>query len=193
MFISSFANMAPIIQFERYGVKIQNNNREIFLPTLGWNILAECEKQVDTALTQKKEVEWEIDLEDKKIYTSMFKGQCYLHIRRWYENRPTRLGVALLLDDWKILKSHMEESAETKMGIVVLTRLLKTGCGGCPPQDANVSFNEALDAVRPCKFILALAEQAEREDLILRTPYDTLTKVILFHLDEVKEDLYHDV
>ena len=194
-------------------IKDKEKEKQIFLRPHAWDTLSEYKTQLDNALTCNKNVQWKID-EDKdiRLHTGTFKNKVYIHIRYWWKDRPTKMGVAMLQDDWDQLTPHLTRSAETNLGISVMKRMVQhkmrdaihASCEGCindwPSQtdheclmerqvSAAAAIGKVVKDLHPKDFILFLAKEASKENIILETPHQTYKKVMLFHLDTIKEEV----
>jgi len=208
--------MGVSVDIQTFGVEIKNPDRErvIFLYPNSWECLVECKNQIEQALKGKLEFQWKIDVDkDIRAHTSMYQGQCYLHIRYWWKDNPTKRGVAFLEKDWEELKSHMKESAETSLGVSVVKQMLRerlhdiirSQCEGCdnnwPSQmdhdcclmegktTAEFSIDKAVTKVTAIDFIMLLAQEACKRKLILEMPHQTFKRIMLFHIQEIKQEV----
>ncbi|XP_070571146.1 uncharacterized protein [Ptychodera flava] len=48
-----------------------------------------------------------LNQQGKKVSISQWKGRVKVHIRQYERNLPTRKGLALDINEWEILKSHI--------------------------------------------------------------------------------------
>ena len=205
--------MALTVEVQTTGVLIKNDDKgkQIYLQPKAWECLMECKNQIEQALRLEKEHQWNIDAEkDIRVHTNNYQGQCYLHIRHWWKDRPTKMGVAVLKNEWKDLKSYMVNSPETTLGISVLKTLLQekvsdiihAACEGCdkswPSQKdheclqdtkmkAELCIDKALTELAAIDFISALAQEARKEKLILEIPHQTLKRILQFHSEGIKD------
>ena len=203
------------VEVQTFGVDIkqEEKKKQIFLSTSAWSLLAECKTQIDKALETNTVMQQTIDdRKDIKVHTSSFNGKTYLHIRAWWQNRPTKNGVSFLQNEWEELKDHLTMSAESTLGISVMKQLIQKRlqdvirdiCDGCindwPSQRDHICLVEIADttekAVNKIKedivakdFILLLAKEANKQDLILEIPHQTFKRVMAFHWDSIKEDI----
>ena len=80
----------------------------------------EEEKHLTKKSTSKKEMKAESGAADndefcrdlcsnQKVSISKFKGKFYVDLRNYWEERPTKKGVALSLESWEVLKKLMPE------------------------------------------------------------------------------------
>ena len=210
--------MGFTVDVQTFGLVISDNERQkqIFLGTKAWECLVECKNQIDQALKEKKESQWTIDdSRDLKVTNNAFQGKWYLHIRHWWKNRPTKMGVSLLEKDWEELKSHMTENAETTLGISVMKQMLKnrlrkairSQCDGCqndwpsqsdhdclmePQTTAELALDTVVKDFPVTDFILQLAQAAVKENLILETPHQTLKRLMQFHREGIQRELLDD-
>ena len=215
---SSFFTMAvklPLtVDIQEKGVELLQlgYDRRIFLTCDVWENLVACGRQVDEALKTKQEAQWKIDetLRDIRIHIKSFNDKLYLHIRCWWNDHPTKLGVSLLQDDWNHLKTYMTPNKEMSLGLTVMKKLLEkrfkdakfAACDGCmndwPSQRDHVHLMApettskiAMDnvSVHPHDFIQALAKEACKIKFILESPHQTFKRISLFHLKEMKQDI----
>ncbi len=205
--------MAPTVEFQVDGVRISNgdNTKCIHLSSLAWGKLIQLKKEIDQAQKNIRDQQWKIDAEkDIRVQINSYQGKWYLHIRQFWNDRATKTGVAMPITEWNHFKSILQPTAETRMGIEVMTEMLKEKladdihgeCRGCqedwPSQldhsclvhagsSAELHVNNALAKVTAVDFILELAKKACDKKVILEMPHQTMKRVILFHIREVKE------
>lgn len=207
--------MAVVVNFQKLGVEVSNTNKlkSIFLLSDAWQNLNECKKEVERSLEKKTELQWKIDNDkDIRVHTNIFKDKSYVHIRHWYQERPTKQGVSFLQEEWNELKTHLQEDRETSLGIKVMTQMLKglvsdimrNDCEGChndwPSQrDHDCLMNGAVNAgicidrahfdikKQVPDFIVLLSQEAFKEKLILERPHQTFKRVAQFHIGSIKK------
>ena len=125
------------------------------------------------------------------------------------------MDVPLLEKDWEELKSHMTENAETSLCISVMKQMLKNRlleaiqaqCEGCcndwpsqsdyeclmePKTTAELALATVVKDFQATDFILQLAQEACKENLILETPHQTLKRLMQFHRDGIQRELLDD-
>ena len=209
--------MAITIEFHTYGVEIRDDAKatRVFLEPATWECLLEYKHQIEQAFKLKKEQKWQLQKDentDLKAHTNSYKGQFYLHIRHWWKDHPTKMGVSFSADGWKELKSYMSESEESILGKSVAVQLLREKvsnlireeCEGCekdwPSQRdhdclqsrkvaAELWINKAVSKILAIEFIKHLAEEAYKQKVILETPHQTLKRILQFHLGDIKEEV----
>ena len=120
----------------------------------------------------------------------------------------------MLYDDWHTtLAPHLTRSAETQLGVDVMKRMMeqrwreamRKACEGCvhgwPSQRDHECLMErdTLAArvadnidVAPRDFILQLAKDACKEDIVLEMPHQTYKRILLFHMPAIKAGLCED-
>ena len=199
-----------------HGVELKQvaKEREIFLSKEAWLSLSACRAQLDESLRCDKEIQCTLDEKrDIRAHTNTFKDKTYLHIRSWWNGRPTRTGVSMLLGDWDLLKLQLDPSDEMKLGLEVLRKMLTEGtreamrdnCEGCvhdwPSQRdheclmnsksmATYTLDKLLKDLSPAEFISLMAAEAYKEgEVILEMPHQTLKRILSFHLDELKKEI----
>lgn len=203
--------MALTVNFIDSGVKIENVLRQtsIILTFDAWENFVECSEHVKKAIAEKKIGDWVLD-NDKNIRVSIsiLNNAVYFHIREWYKDFITKKGVSFHEKDWDDLRGHFASSAEMKLGKKVMTTLMrleaKSGmpesCEGCvnsyPSQrDHDCLMNPSMVAlqvmdkadIKPEDFILMLAQEAQKEGLVLEKPHDTFKKIQRFHMQAIKD------
>ena len=207
--------MGITIEFKLFGVEIKDipKGKRVFLNPKAWEHLMQCKHQIDQTLGLQKDGQWKLDEEegeDLRAHVSIYLGNCYLHIRHWYKDRPTKKGVSMMAQDWVVIKAYMMESPETSLGIKVLKQLLKKkisklleeNCDGCvndwPSQTdheclqdgkAQLYIDKAVSQVSTVRFIASLAEAACEEKLVLQTPDQTFKRIMQFHIKDIKNDV----
>ena len=78
-----------------YGVEVKQGakNREIFLNKKAWQGLCVCRIQLNEAILAEKEFQHTLDeRRDIRVHTNMYRNKMYVHIRSWWDGRPTRTG-----------------------------------------------------------------------------------------------------
>ena len=113
-----------------HGVEVKQGvkDRQIFLSKEAWQSLCACRTQLHEAIRLEKEIQHKLDEKrDNRVHTNWYKNKMYLHIRSWWNGRPTRTGVSLLIGDWNQVMIHLDPSDEMRLGIEVLRTMLKEG------------------------------------------------------------------
>ena len=198
------------------GVEIKhvNKDKSIFLSKEAWQNLSECHLRLEKALKDNEEYMCTLDAsKDLKAHTTSFNNKMYLHVRTWWNDKPTKTGVALLEEDWNLLTPYLTRNPETVLGVVVMKRMIeerlaeciRLACTGCvnnyPSQrdhaclmHPNLTADSAMKRVvvpPPKDFILELAKEAHKQEsqdaqVILERPHQTYKKILLFHMDVIK-------
>ena len=209
--------MAITLYFQAYGVEIREDakSNRVFLEPAAWEVFMEYKNQIEQSFKLKKEQTWQLQKDEKtdlKAHTNSFKGKFYLHIRHWWQDRPTKMGITVMDDGWKVLKANMNDNPETVLGKTVFVQLLSSkvssllsgDCEGCekswPSQrdhecltnaqvKAELCIDKAVSKVTAVDFIKALAEEAWEQKLVLETPHQTLKRILQFHLRDLKTDV----
>ena len=207
--------MGITVDFQTFGVEIKNPDREkaIFLQPNAWACLVECKKQIDEIVKKKNEFQWKIDSsKDIRVHTNTYQGKGYVHIRYWWQDRPTKQGVSFLEKEWSELKSYLADSKEAGLGKAVFKQMLKervhdilrNDCEGCikdwPSQNdheclqdqrsrAELCIERAQTKVTAIDFILLLAQAACKEKVILEMPHQTFKRILLFHSDHIQKEV----
>ena len=77
-------------------------NRGIILSARGWQKLIAAQRKINAALesNEKCEIKLEDDDIDIRVHTNMFQEKTYVHIRTWWQDKPTKKGVAMLKEEW---------------------------------------------------------------------------------------------
>ena len=215
--ISSVAIMSITVDFQAYGVDIRENanSNRVFLEPATWEIFMEYKNQIEQAFKLKKEQTWQLQKDEKTniiAHTNSFKNKFYLHIRHWWQERPTKMGITVKVDGWMVLKSHMSDNPETVLGKSVfiqilsskMSKLLSADCEGCEKswasqrdhecltnaqEKAELCIDKAVSKIKAVDFIKALAEEAWQQDLVLETPHQTLKRILQFHIRDIKTDV----
>ena len=188
------------VVIQSYGVELHQPEREklLFLSLRAWENLISCQNQITTALQAKEECSVKLnEVDDIRVHTSVFQEKVYVHIRIWWQNRPTKNGVALTPADWDKVRSYMVQSGEMTLGIEVMKRLVLKkvrDCEGCKKGWASQRDHTCLmqTEVLPEEFIQALAKDAYKKGLILETPHDTFRRIKLFHVKELEDETAED-
>ena len=197
------------------GVQLDDleKDRSIFLDFEAWQRLVDIQKQIEQHLVNGKDQRWILD-EDKEIWAQVnrFKGCIYIHIRHWYNDRPTKHGVSITTNGWKVIKPHLIPKAEVTLGMKVLQsllkeqldKLIKKHCEGCeidsPSQrdhgclmdaenQAEYYFPHALHRIQPIEFINKLTKEAAKEGVKIGDPSDILYHIQVHHMDHVKDEV----
>lgn len=210
--------MAITIEINLFGVTIKDptKDKSVFLFPQAWERLLEWRHQIEKSLKQQKERQWKLDEEDSDLraHVNNYQGKCYLHIRHWYNDKPTKNGVSMLKEDWNVIKASMVENPEAALGIKVVKKLLqeavskiiKEKCEGCvndwPSQNdhaclqgddmAILYIDKAVGKVSALQFIASLAEAATEEKLIVETPHQTFKRIMQFHIKDIKKEVLKD-
>lgn len=200
-----------------YGVEISQvggkEDRQIFLGKEAWQSLCDCRAKFHKALRDGKDLQVTLDeKKDLRAHTNQYQGKTYLHIRNWWKGHPTKTGVSLLADAYDQLLLHLEPSDEVKLGVEVMKKMLEKGvrdimedeCEGCvkawPSQRDHACMMEAefmsekalnafVDNLEAPLFISRLAKEALKEGLILEAPHETLKRIHLFYLSDLKKEV----
>ena len=107
--------MKIVIQFHEDGVLISRENQsQIFVPRLSWIKLVELKHTLQQHMKNRNQNNWVIG-ENLRVSVSVFKENILLHIRIWYENRPTQQGVTLNIPEWSYLLSFLHYDKEEEL------------------------------------------------------------------------------
>ena len=110
------------------GVKQGAKNRDIFLNKKAWQGLCACRIQLNEAIRAEKEFQRTLDeRRDNRVHTNMYRNKMYVHIRSWWNGRPTRTGVSMVIGEWNQVQLYLDPSDEMRLGVEVLRRTLKEG------------------------------------------------------------------
>ena len=150
--------------------------RKIFLSKNTWLNLAECGPHVEKALEENREYMCTInEVKDIRVHLTPFNGIMYVHVRVWWQGRPTRKGITLLGENWNQLASHLTRSPETVLGVAVMKRMMKERLAAalCKPSEVLMDIWSSqvpemsaelamlhVEVPKPREFILQLAEEA---------------------------------
>ena len=89
-------------------LKQVEKDKRIFLSRDAWQNLSECRNQIEEALKDHEDFRWTLDdKKDIRVHVNTFNNKTYLHIRTWWNERPKKMGVALLPEDWPVLAAHL--------------------------------------------------------------------------------------
>ena len=193
-------------------IKEVHKDRQITLSKEAWQSLCACKSQLDQALQEGAEIQF--DLDDKvKATTNNFNDKTYLHIRSWWNGHPTKQGISLREQDWGQLDGHLKQGDDMTLGIEVLRRMLKRKvgdymrleCEGCvkdwpsqrdheclmnTQQFAAQALEKVVNNLDPTQFISAWAVEANKRKLVLDSrPMQLFKKLLVFHLEAIKKDI----
>ena len=205
--------MALTVNVKDFGIELvqEEKNKSIYLPLSAWKNLVACRVELEKALEDKKEGRWTLD-EDKglRVHTNSFQNKTYIHIRVWWNEKPTKRGLALHQDGWEILKNFLLPGLEMELGIEVMKTAMREQmkqkvfdeCDGCVNSWASQRDHECLMdpeltsiramakvSVLAADFIEDLAKEACKQNFILETPHETYKRIRLFHLRTIEKDL----
>lgn len=207
--------MRYTLEFSDFGVQLDDleKDRTIFLDFEAWQRLVEIQNQIEQYLANGKDQQWILD-EDKEIWAQVcrFKGGIYIHIRHWYNGRPSKHGVSITPTGWKVIKPHLIPKAEVTLGMKVfkdlikehLDKLIKKHCEGCeidsPSQrdhgclmdaesQAECYFPHALNEVQPIQFINKFTKEAAKQGLKIRDASDTYHHIRIHYMDKVQSEV----
>ena len=179
--------------------------------------LINLKAKLDDHMTRSHEEQWTIG-DNIKVEVSLYKSNPYLGIRVWTgEGRPTKQGVTMPSEDWKVLLSHLNTDAESEMGLEVYVDLLKslvdthikTKCEGCQNSwssqlDHDCILNQyqlaknAVDIeyikVDANDFIISLAQKGKEKRTSVMRPYTTYMMIRMVMEKQIKQkvlDLCH--
>ena len=210
--------MGVEVNVQDQGVEVRqvDKDKRVYLSKDAWQILSECRHDVEKALEKGEEFQYTLDaVKDIRVHTNKFNDKMYAHIRFWWRDRPTKIGVSMLYDDWhSCLAPHLTRSPETKLGVAVMKRMVEQkmreamheACEGCvhgwPSQRDHeclmerkalaTSVAEKID-IAPKDFIMQLAKEACKEDIVLEMPHQTYKRVLLFHMSTIKEEMLEEL
>ena len=203
--------MALRVNIIESGVNIEHEYKKqsITLDGNAWEKLVECSDEVVQATKDKANRDWVLQPEKNiRINTSIFNNAVYIHIREWNEGYPTRNGISFFEKAWKDLSMHFVHPAEMKLGKKVMTTMMRLeaksqmpkACEGCvsaypsqrdhdclmQPEILALNVMDKID-IKPQPFILMLAQEAVKEDIVLERPYETFKLVKFTHLEAIKD------
>lgn len=205
--------MALNVNFTDSGVQIENLIRQtnITLAYDAWENLIGCSQDVKKAIAEKKVGDWMLDADKNiRVSTSILNKAVYIHVREWYKEHITKVGISFYERDWDALEAHFAASEEMKLGKKVMTTLVRKemkklvpeACEGCcnsyPSQkDHDCLMNpgtlgrRVMDKVdiKPQDFILVMAKEAAKEGVVLERPNDTFKRIKRFHLQAIKDSV----
>ena len=206
--------MALTVKMLDFGVDLSHKGKSVFLPLDAWKNLVACCADVQKTLEEKEEKQWTLD--DKRglrAHVNTFNDKSYAHVRSWWNDRPTKRGVAFCKEEWDDFKAHLNPSLEMELGMQVmkkmmeekLTEAIKNECEGCVKswgsqrdheclmdQEATAKRAMTTVSVLAKDFIEVLAKKARKENLILEVPHETYKRIRLFHLKTIERELLKD-
>ena len=210
--------MGVTVDVQNFGVMISQpeKERQVFLYDSAWKSLAASKKKITKALKAERETQLQIDeVKDIRVHITTFQDKCYVHIRRWWNDKPTKNGVALLEEEWDQLKTHLGDNEETSLGVSVMKRMvrermqdaMRATCEGCVKDwasqtdhdclmerqsTAELAVKKAMKDLPVCDFIHRFAQEAAKENLVLESPHQTYKRIMMFHADEIREEVVAD-
>ena len=210
--------MGVTVEISNVGVEITHpaKDKQIFLAPEAWQKLVALKSQIEERFSSGKDQQWMLDeVRDIRAHVNIFKDNIYLHIRHWWQNKPTKQGVCLTQHEWSEIKSHFVQNAEVTMGITVLKKLLtkklraiiKENCEGCeqdyPSQtdhaclmdgenQATAFFQDAFAQIAPTEFIATLAKEAVKEKVILEQPHCTFKHIKKGFMATIQQEILAD-
>ena len=203
--------MALRVNISESGVNIVQEYKKasITLDGSAWEKLIECSDEVTQAIRDKTVRDWMLQPEKNiRINTSNFNNVIYIHIREWSEAYPTRTGISFFEKAWKELMMHFLPLPEMKLGKKVMTTMMRLetksqmpkaceGCVGAYPSQRDhdclmmpeILAHDVMDKIiiKPQDFILMLAQEAVKEDMVLERPFETFKLVNYTHMEAIKE------
>ena len=203
------------------GFEIYQPNQEggsIYLTEVAWNRLCTSAQELDEAFNTKQETLILLD-EDRDIivHTEKFCGYLFLHIKKWYNERPTETGITVHQEPWKQLKELLIPTKSMTLAFDVMEKMLHAevsaemmkNCEGCvndyPSQTdhdhlvmaepmAMDALDKVVDRVYTPRFIAQLADAAQEQGIILHHPYQDYMSVMECCRDKLRESIvscYH--
>ena len=199
------------VNFECDGVLLRKDiikDQKIFIPRNSWLQLIESRPTIDEHLTNKKEKNWRIG-NNLRASISIFNDKCYIHIRRWFRDHPTKEGVTLHTPEWSYLSSYLCLDKEHELGISSLVNImsqdlnnfLKQNCDGCknswnsqtdhlcltiPLEDVKERLNTVFQKVEYKDFLMELALQARQKNTVIKRPFETFYQLLWLKEDDIK-------
>ena len=193
------------------GVEIVGNTNKpdnyIKLSPTAWEKLVSYRAAIAEHVELGLENAWVVveEPEEVRVSTSIFNGRMYVHIRTWFDGRPTKRGTST--SDWEALDRRLTGNVEIDLGCQVYERMVKEAisleikkmCEGCELECASQTDHDcmmrheelttrALETVkiRAPAFILELAKDAKRKGLILERPNETYRRVESVHAYDIR-------
>ena len=187
-------------------------DRKILLSRDAWERLCTYRDELTKALKNKQGVEWILDEEKNiRVHTSSFNDQMYLHIRQWWKRGPCKMDVSMRILEWEEASQLMIASQELTMGIAVMVQLMvqkvkdfiRQSCEGCIRDKPSQTSHECLmkggvmaelgvkevEVPPSADFILCLAQEVCKCNLILENPHDTYNAIRRMHWLQVECDV----
>lgn len=205
--------MAVRVNISDSAVLIENVVRKtsITLDLTAWENLVVCSEDVAKAIADKKNADWMLHLgKNIRISTSNFNKAMWIHIREWHKDSPTCKGVTFLEKDWQDLTEYFVSSDESKLAKKVMTTILrletkakiKENCEGCVQSYPSQKDHECLMnaeglaycvmekiEIKPEDFILAMAQEAMKQGLVLEKPHMAFKRVKSFQMEAIKDSI----
>ena len=170
-------------------ITIRCKNKSITISKNEWDLLREYREEITEALNTKTEKTWVNKHGAGKMYTSLFKGKNYFHIRVfWNDKVPSPEGVGLSLKNWNtICAKYMDNdkwgeraiSIYGEMVSCIVERKIKEELATRP--EVVISdymykledlFDDSYDEVQPSAFIMKLAIVCGTENDILEETFE---------------------
>lgn len=175
-------------------------NQQIFIPRENWLRLISLKDTIQSNIDSKSEERWALGNE-LYVLTSIFNGSVFIHIRAWWNDRPTKQGVSFPIHEWRHLYSFLNlDGDETDLGVSVFQEMLneavedyiKKHCDGClensPSQKDHSCIMKSKSTAQGCveclfheinihDFITRLAKRGESEKVLIKTPYETFNLI----------------
>ena len=185
-------------------------NQHVFIPRESWLRLIILKDTIQATIDSKNEERWSIG-NDLYVNTSLFNDGVFLHIRAWWNDRPTKQGVSFPLHEWHHLSSFLNlDDGEVILGISVFQNMLneavgdfiKKNCEGClenlPSQRDHACLMVSMTTAQGCvdrhfhdinvyDFITKLSERGGEEKVLIKKPYQTFHLIKIAKEDELKE------
>jgi hypothetical protein len=205
--------MSVVVEFEEGAVVVKQpeKGRSIIVSSAAWLKLIKLKKEVAEAIEKKEEKKWSL-FDDLFVHTTVFNDNLYVHIRKWFKERPTTNGVALYPDQWKKLCMHLVESDEMKLVREVvqshiaerLKKLIADRCEGCAKEWGSQKDHDCLmngltlaqahieDAAKPMsyqKLLLKLAQLGIERKVSIRYPWLSHVTVLSLYLKDIKKEV----
>ena len=168
-------------------ITIRCKNKSITISNDEWNLLREYREEITEALNNKTEKTWVNKHGEGKMYTSLFQGKNYFHIRVFWNGKvPSPEGVGLSLKNWNAICKYMDNDKCAKRAIALygemLSRLLEVKIDVELEKKPETVFSESklldmmedsYDEILPSAFIMQLAILCGTDNEILENPFES--------------------
>lgn len=211
MIILSLAIMGITVDLKADGSMLltrYQNNQQIYITRDSWLQLVALKDVIQKKLDSKTSERWPIG---NNIYavTSLFNDSMFLNIRVWWNEKPTKQGVTMSIQEWRHLYNFLHFDDEAVLGISTLEDMLseavgkfiKKHCEGCqgnlPSQTDHACVMDASFTAKRCidnvfdqlnlfEFTTRLAKLGETKRIPLKRPYETFHLIRTLKENELK-------